>query len=167
MNLCALAPATAVTPGPYISLRLPVFLINSKWNCKQMKQFSHQNVPRVSLSARTPPAKVHKSSLPLPAGLLPPLKANPSLLNVLFPFFLFGNVTVNPMLLHIQLQASVCTIHTSTTSPEPHEFQLCSSHSGFPCHSISARSRSRSLARVHARLLRDSLSKVGFPFGVI
>lgn len=29
----------AVTQGQYIRLCLPVFLINSKWNCKQMKQF--------------------------------------------------------------------------------------------------------------------------------
>lgn len=35
----------AVTPGRYISLCLPAFLINSKWNCKQMKQFYTKCTP--------------------------------------------------------------------------------------------------------------------------
>lgn len=43
----------AVTPERYISLCLAVFLINSKWNCKQMKQFYTKCILRESPAEET------------------------------------------------------------------------------------------------------------------
>lgn len=143
MNLCALAPATAVTPGRCISLRLPVFLINSKWNCKQMEQFSHQTC-HVSDSPCAPPAKVHKSQFgpPHPQGYCRLSKPIQVFLNVLFVFFSpWKPDGKSDVIAH---STSSIRLHDSHAGPEPREFHSCSSHSGFPCHSISGRLRWRS-----------------------
>lgn len=147
----------AVTRGQYIRLCLPVFLINSKWNCKQMKQFYtkcilsesllcyceepgyHRHIHYCPVHSQ---AKVHKSWFGCLLGYC--YRSKP-ILKVFYMLLFY--LTINLMLLHIRLfeDAAACYF-----SADPHMLQV-KTHA---THKQSRMSRTNPDSACHSQVFR-------------